>query len=882
MTPGTRLGPYEILDAIGAGGMGEVYKARDTRLDRIVAVKTSKEQFGERFEREARAVAALNHPNICTLHDIGPNYLVMEYIEGPTLAVRLASGPIPLGEALPIARQIAEALEAAHEKGIVHRDLKPANIKLTPDGKVKVLDFGLAKAFDTESNSRSQADSPTLTLSSTRAGMILGTAGYMSPEQARGVPADKRADIWSYGVVLLEMLTGRHTFAGETVSDTLAAVLRAELDWNSLPADTPASIRRLLRRCLERDRKKRLPDIAVARLEIDEPEPAAPVAAAPVKRAGLPWIVAGAALLAGVGVLLYFLSRPEPPAAAYQVSIVPPEEAAFMPSQPQGGGFALSPDGQMLAFVGTQQGSTQIWLRRMDSLTARPLAGTAHGYYPFWSPDGRYVGFFADSKLKKIDISGGPAQVICDVGMGRGAAWSQQGAIIFAGSGRMLARVPAAGGQPVPITALNKQPRETAHYWPSFLPDGIHFLFLARRAVREQSIICVGSLKTGKVSENCSELVKANGNAMFVPSARGNSAGWLVFARANTLVAQRFDAGTLKLQGEASPLVDGVGFLSNITRADFSTGGNGELIYGRDIFQVSRLAWIARDGKESPIAAEPGAYQMVRLSPDGSRVAAARQDRQASNEDVWIIDTVRAISTRFTFDSSTDFFPVWSPDGRQIVFSSNRSGLPTLFQKAATGDSAEEPISPPERRGSQFPYDWSPDGRYVIYEEIASETGQNLRVLSMTGKHQSTAFLETPFNETQAQFSPDGMWVAYTSDESGRQEIYVRKFVGGGAKFQVSGNGGTQPRWRGDGKELYFLTLDGKLMAAAVKTAGGAFERETPKMLFSGSWTTGSFLGPHVYDVTRDGQRFLFMQPVGDHGVEPLTLMVNWQAALRK
>jgi eukaryotic-like serine/threonine-protein kinase len=881
LSRGDRLGPYEIIDAIGAGGMGEVYKARDTRLDRIVAVKTAKDQFSERFEREARAVAALNHPNICTLHDVGPNYLVMEYIEGATLSVRLASGPLTVAEALPVARQIAEALEAAHEKGIVHRDLKPANIKLTPDGKVKVLDFGLAKAFDGDSGGKSQADSPTLTLSATRAGMILGTAGYMSPEQARGVPADKRADIWSYGVVLFEMLTGRQTFSGETVSDTLAAVLRADLDWKALPADTPPAIRRLLRRCLERDRKKRLPDIAVARLEIDEPEqvPATSTASS-ARSARLPWAIAAAGVLAAIVILSLRLSWRPPPPDSYQISLVPPDDVTFAPLQPQGGGFALSPDGQTLAFVGSQEGAIQIWLRRLDVSTARPVPGTAHGYYPFWSPDGRYLGFFADGKLKKIDVSGGPAQVLCDVGVGRGATWSPRGVIVFAASERVLHRVPAAGGQPVSLTTLDKQRQENAHYWPSFLPDGNHLLYLVRRTTRDQSAICVGSLEAGKGSDHCIELVKATGNAVFAPAAAGRHDGWLVFARGNTLLVQRLDSATLKLEGEAVPLTEGVGFLSNITRADFSLGGNGVLIYGRELFQIARLVWIGRDGKESPVAAEPGAYQMPSLSPDASRVAVTRQERQSGNDDIWIIDTARALTTRFTFDPNTDFFPVWSPDGRSIAFSSTRNGFARIFLKPSSGDTPDEMISPAGAGSSQIPTDWSHDGRFLLFSDTAKGTGSNLRVLTMTGERQYQPFLETPFNEGHGQFSPDDGWVAYDSDESGRSEVYVRRFAGAAAKFQVSTNGGTQPHWRGDGKELFFLTLDGKLMATPVKIGATSFEWEPPRALFEQRWMAAS--DAPRYDVTRDGQRFLFVQRMEGQGAEPLTLWINWQSRLGK
>ena len=884
MSLGTHLGPYEILAPIGAGGMGEVYKARDTRLDRIVAIKTSKEQFTERFDREARAVAALNHPNICHLYDVGPNYLVMEYVEGPTLAERISTGPIPIAEALATARQIAEALEAAHEKGIVHRDLKPANIKLTPEGKVKVLDFGLAKAFESSTTSSGgPTNSPTLTLASTRAGVILGTAAYMSPEQARGIPADKRADIWSFGVVLFEMLTGRDTFTGPTVSDTLAAVLRADLQWSSLPIDTPAAVRRLLQRCLVRDRNNRLHDIADARLELDEP-PEPPSVSTPQPRGPSRWWRAAAAVPVLAFLLLAIVHFREAPEVSVQSSLLPPEKSAFTPMSLTLGGTALSPDGRTLAFLASQEGRNLIWVRRLDSIAARPLPGTENAYTPFWSPDGRFLGFFAEGKLKKIEVAGGPPQVLCQSNFGRGGTWNREGTIVFSGLDRGIYRVPATGGEPVKVTALDPASHESAHYWPTFLPDGRHFLYLARTDNREKDALCVGSVDARPASAKRIEVMKTAADAFYVPAAGSGiwpmQAGWLLFLRETTLFAQRVDPKALRLEGEAVPVVERVGYLGNIGYASFSVSQNGVLAYGHESNLARRLVWMSRDGKPAPIVAEQAFYVMPRLSPDGARLATMIVDAQTGNADIWQIDLAHGITTRFTFDPASDVFPVWSPDGRQIVFSSTRAGPAKLYLKTASGTGNEEKIGS-SGPAIQWAFDWSRDGRHILYSETTASAGYDLWTLPAAGERKPVPFLQTPFNETQGQFSPDGRWVAYSSDESGRYEIYVRSFGGTPAKFQISQNGGMQPRWRGDGKELYYLSPDGKMMAVSVKETAEAVERGTPQVLFEDRSLSGATGAAFFYDVTRDGQRFLIVA-TAEGNSQPLTLVTNWQAGLKK
>jgi eukaryotic-like serine/threonine-protein kinase len=916
LASGTKLGPYEILAPLGAGGMGEVWRARDTKLNREVALKVLPEVLAQdpermaRFKREAQVLASLNHPNIATIHGFeesgGVRALVMELIEGQTLAevVGARRGLSPQ-EALPVAKQIAEALEYAHDRGIVHRDLKPANIKITQDGSVRVLDFGLAKALDvdpTGSNlSNSPTFSPTLSIAATQAGVILGTAAYMSPEQAKGKSVDRRADIWAFGCVLFEMLSGKRPFEGETVSDTLASVLKTEPEWNALPETTPAPLQGLIRRCLTKDPKQRLQAIGEARIVIEETlsgTAVAPVStsagaamrASPLQSAWrrvLPWGVATFAVVFAVVLAIVHFSKLPVPARPIRSSILPPENASFATLGSQGGGAVISPDGTRLV-VPARQGSGRyaLWVRPLDSLTLQKLEGTEDARFPFWSADSRYVGFFVQGKLKKIDVAGGPPQSVCDATSGRGGTWSQNDVIVFAPdiySG--LSSVPAAGGTPTPLVPLDKSRHQTTLRWPAFLPDGRHFLYwggdAGNAAASESNGIYVAS--TG--GKDSKFLFKAGSDALYAPP------GYLLFTREQSLMAQPFNAGALKLSGDAFPIAEQVSNPESFQLGFFSASNNGELVYQTGGPSQGQILSLDANGKPLGPVGDPGAYFYIQLSPDGQRLAEVLVDAQTKTTDIWLVDLARGVRTRFTFDPKDDDTPVFSPDGSRIAFSSDRNGPSDIFVKDSSGAGTDQLLLKSE--DDKFPTDWSRDGKFLSFTQLGNKgkRSADLWILPLTGDKKPYPFLQTEFNEGDGVFSPDGHWLAYESDESGKTEIYVAPFAGTGTpaaggsgvqggKWQISQGGGQLATWSHDGRSLYFLAPDNKLMQAEINFKGSAIEVGIPRQVFEASFISAG-PGSRIFDVAPNGQRF-YAITTKETAPVPLTLVANWAAKLSK
>jgi Tol biopolymer transport system component len=886
LSAGTRLGDYEIHDAVGAGGMGEVYRARDTKLNRDVALKVLPDAFVldverlARFRREAQVLALLNHTNIAAIYGFqeanGIKALVLEFVDGPTLGERIAGGPIAIDEALSIARQIAEALEAAHEQGIVHRDLKPANIKLRSDGTVKVLDFGLAKAVAGSSEhdpSHAVTQSPTITTPAmTQMGVILGTAAYMSPEQAKGRPADKRGDIWAFGCVLYEMLTGARLLQGEDITETIAAVVRATPDWGKLPPGTPESIRRLLRRCLEKDRKERLPHIGAARLEVKDALASMDVEMPPVmttvvrSRRGerLAWVLAGITTMAALALGAKWYSSRALDARTYRSMIVPPAHLQGDPA----GRLAISPDGRRLAFLAPDAtGRVIVWVRPLDSLSAQPLAGTEDAAHPFWSPDSRFIAFTASGKLKRIDASGGPALTLCESGSIGYGTWNRDDVILFASTNSTgIHRVSAGGGPATPVTALDSNAGETGHRFPFFLPDGRHFLFVAY-AGNIPRAIHVGSLD-GSVR---SLLMEGGSNAAY-------SQGFLLFARDGTLMAQPFDANRLALTGDPSPVAERV--LTQPARAStFSVAQTGELVYvagesGR------QLQWVDRDGKlVRTLGERRTGYSDVHVSTDGRRAAVSINPENGNASDIWIVDVQRGASMQLTSDPAIENGATWSPDDTRIVFQSNQNKINfDLYERASSGAGGDALLFSDGQ--PKNPTSWSPDGKHLLYTTGGASGNRDIWVLSMDGTREARPFRDTPFNEGEAEFSPDGQWVAFASDESGESQVYVAPFPGPGGKWPISTTFGRLPRWRRDGKELFFEARGGVLMSAAVSGEKGVFDVGPVRTLLGG--VSGGGSARRRWDAAPDGQHFLVTLENSNDEIVPITLVVNWMAALKK
>jgi len=875
LSPGAKLGSYEILSSLGAGGMGEVYRARDTKLDRDVAIKVLPAALAQdperlaRFKREAKVLASLNHPHIAQIYGADDHpALVMELVEGEE-----PKGPLPIETALNYARQIAEALEAAHEKGIVHRDLKPANIKVAPAGVVKVLDFGLAAVSPGLAGDADPENSPTLTMAATQQGIIIGTAAYMSPEQASGKPADKRADIWSFGVVLFELLTGKRMFEGETVSHTLAGVLTGPIDFDKLPRQTPPGIRALLRRCLDRKPSNRLRDIGEARVVIgavlagEKLTDAAPKPE-PRRSSWIAWAVAGMATL-GLAILsfVHFREKPPAPAASIRFQIPPPEGAAA------GTLLNMSPDGLKLAFLT----GGRLWVHYLESGESRNLTD-AQGT-PFWSPDSRFIAYFVSNpgggfsgKLKKIEATGGEPQILADARAWGGGTWSQEGVIVFSeGPNVGLSKVPAAGGVPVPVTTFDYARHDSLHWAPFFLPDGRHFLYDRRSRDDSKSAIYLGSVDLKPEQQSSKPLVDSFWHPSYSASA-GSDLGYLLFIRGERLMAQPFDNRRLELTGQAAPVAEPI----HDGRA-LSASANGVLVFRRNT-QDMQPTWYSRDGAVLGTAGDIGFYRQVALSPDGT-YAALVKGAQGQPTSIWLLDLSRGTSTRFGSGSASDDCPVWSPDGSRIIFNSSRDGAYNLYQAPANGTKdAELLLSSNE---DKIPRSWSRDGRFLFYTVINPKTNNDLWVLPLEGDKKPFPFLATEFNEQDAQISPDGRWVAYMSNESGKFEVYVRPFSGSpagtaeaGGKWPISTKGGVLPKWRGDGRVLYYQGLDQKMMAVEITTSP-AFRAGEPRPL--------GLVVPQApdWDSTPDGKRFLVLT-YNLHKSEPYTVVLNWQAGLKQ
>ena len=899
---GTKLGRYEIRAQLGAGGMGEVYRARDEKLNRDVAIKVLPVSLSQdadrlrRFEQEAQAAGALNHPNILAVYDVGMHdgspYIVSELLEGEELREQLNDGSLPQRKALDYAQQIAQGLAAAHERGITHRDLKPENLFVTTDGRVKILDFGLAKlrplrneSVSSEIDTRRQITDP---------GTVMGTVGYMSPEQVRGHEADHRSDIFSFGSILYEMLSGQRAFRRDTMAETMTAILKEEPpELSETNAKISLPLEKIVRRCLEKKPERRFhsaSDLAFALEALSTPsgsQSTGPVLPTVTKSqtgwsrfrrfgdARVAWTAAAVAVLVALAMLPFVIAdlRHAPPAEAATVcfTLAAPEKVTslFAPE--------ISPDGHSVAFGARAEGVSTIWLRPLGSLAAQPLPGTEGVSGPqAWSPDSRSISFAADGKLKRIDLAGGPPQTLCNLPRlgiserGSGGTWNRDGIILF-GRGGMIYRVSSAGGEPTLVLGPDQANPEALYRWPTFLPDGSHFLYLRIAGQGESSGIYVASLD----GKETTRLLAADSQAIFAASS--TASGHLLFARAGALLAQPFEASSLKLSGEPFVVTDKIGVAPDSSRGLFSVSGNGILVYDpTSARENQQLTWVDRAGKLIGSVGAPGIFQSPKLSPDGNRIAVARRDLQTGTNDIYAIDLARGASSRLTSDPANDYFPVWSPDGNRIVWGSNREGKYQLYQKLASGIGPEELLLTSDVLIG--PHSWSPDGRFILYTRTDPKTRADVWVLPLDGDRQPFVFLQTPFIEGRARFSPDGRWIAYVSNEQGRNEVYVQTFPASSAKWPVT-NDGSEPQWRGDGKELFYAG-GGKMWAVEVKP-GSTFEAGVPKALFDLASLRAVVSNDTSYAVTADGQRFLFVCQE-EAAILQYTVVVNWTAEAKK
>jgi Tol biopolymer transport system component len=886
LASGTKLGPYQIVAPIGAGGMGEVYRAKDTRLEREVAVKVlpealaGNEQFLSRFEREARSISSLNHPHICTLHDVGhqegTHFLVMELLDGESLADRIdKKGALPTSQVLAYGAQIADALHHAHRHGIVHRDLKPGNVVLTKNG-AKLLDFGLARtALEAQGVIQGLTTLPTQVKPLTQEGTILGTFQYMAPEQLEGLESDARTDIFALGMLLYEMATGRKAFEGKSRTSLIAAIVSSQPPAvSSVQPMAPPALDHVIRKCLEKnpdDRWQSAHDVAGELRWIAEGGSQAGLPVVAVARQswrrlawGLAGVIAGAALAAAW--FTGFQVRPPVEAPVTRSAILPPEGKRFQLSGLNGGPLTLSPDGRYLTFKISSDGEDLLWLRPLGSLTTRPLPGTNHAMWPFWSPDSRFIAFFAEGKLKKVDLAGSPAVTLCEAAEGRSGSWSQDGTLIFSTApNEPIVRVSSAGGKVEAITQLDEDRRETTHRWATFLPDGRHFLYLAgthNAGVKsETNAVYLGELG----SREKTLLLQVRSNVTY-------ASGYLLYVRDKILLAQPFDAERLKLTGDPTPLGEAVGYDTDFFRGRFAASTNGTLVYSGGAAESDvRLVWVDRAGKELSEAGPPGDYRSLNMSPDGKKVAYELADPDSGTRDIWVQDLTRPGRTRLTFGASSESNPVWSPDGTRIIYSIGAK-LDDLFMRPAAGGNEEVVLrSEMDKR----PTDWSSDGKYVLFDATDRKSANrwDIWVLPLTGERKPFPYTSSPSEEQEGHFSPDGKWIVYTSDESGKTEIYAAPFPATGAKWQVSTGGGVVGFWSRDGKEITYISPDQTLMSVSVAAHEATLDLASPQKVFTQRNAVGGASSP-------DGKKLLLaLRPETSQDL-PILLINNWPAAL--
>ena len=880
LAAGTKLGPYEIVSPIGAGGMGEVYRARDTRLDRDVAIKilsahlSTSEEIRQRFEREAKTISKFSHPHICALYDIGregeTDYLVMEFLEGESLADRLGRGALPNDQVLRYGIEIADALDKAHRQGIVHRDLKPGNVMITKTG-VKLLDFGLAKPLSTAgarpvSGASLMATEAQVSQPLTERGTILGTFQYMAPEQLEGGEADSRSDIFAFGAVLYEMATGRKAFTGKSQASLISSIMREEpAPISSIAPMVPPALNRVVRTCLAKDPEDRFQTAHDVKLQLEwvqeggsEAGLPAPVVARRKNREKVAWAAAAVMAVAAAALGFGFWKRTPPPKHIMRFDVDVPAEVTALDAP------KISPDGRILAFDATDtSGKHRIWIRPLNALQAHALAGTEGTHRPFWSPDSKYLAFIADGKLMKVDVSGGPPQKICDAPTGSDGTWGPDGVILFDGTVTdPIQRVPASGGVPTVMVKPSAERNEIELGWPEFLPDGKHFLYMALTTNRADSMYRIASLD-GKENR---PFAPAQSMVTYVEP------GYLLFLRERTLVAQPFDGKALNTTGEPIPVAEKVGS-DTVGLGRFSVSREGTLAY-RTGDTTDRMVWVDRSGKELETIGESAQYHDPAFSPDGKRLAYDVVDERSGKYDIWVRDLARNVSSRFSFSDGNAYCPVWSPDGTRIVYTVGAD----MVEKAADGQGAETPLG---EKSAEFKSasDWSRDGKYVAFAVQAKDTKWDIWILPTFGDRKPYPFLKTKFAESWPAFSPDGRYIAYQSNESGRQEIYVQGFPGPGGKWQVSAEGGFDPHWSADGKELYFRSADQKLMAVPM-TTGATLEAGTPKALFQIHLDTGTSRNRFIPAMS--GDRFLLVATPARESMAPTTVVLNWMADLGK